>query len=210
MSSLGFERKVNFSCFRLIALLAFCSSTVALTLSSCDKARVDVRPSPDSGSIATDISSMPKTSNKLVVGDEKTLAEWLAKSHGSVVLIDFWATWCGPCVQQFSHIVELSNQHRKDGFRVFAVSMDEPDDKPSVSDFLKRENADFETLLTRYGIGAEFVNAFDIRGDIPFYRLYDRKGQLRYSFSADPEGIQNCEAIDKIDERVKELLMEVL
>lgn len=201
---------MNFSCFRFFVLLALCFSAVALTLSSCDKARVDIRPGPDSGSIATDISSMPTTSNKLVVGDEKTLAEWLAKSHGSVVLIDFWATWCGPCVQQFSHTVELSNQHREGGFRVFAVSMDAPDDGPSVSDFLKRENADFETLLTRYGIGAEFVNSFDIRGDIPFYRLYDRQGRLRYTFSADPEGIQNCETIDRIDERVKELLAEVI
>lgn len=202
---------MNFKRIRLSALLALCFSTGALTLSSCDKARVDNKPSgPEAGSSAADISSIISTSNKLVIGDEKTLADWLAKSHGNVVLIDFWATWCGPCVQQFSHTVELSNQHKEDGLKVFAVSMDEPDDEPSVSDFLKRKNADFETLLTHYGIGAEFVNAFDIRGDIPFYRLYDRTGQLRYSFSADPEGIQNCEAIDKIDERVKELLAEVL
>ncbi len=191
------------------ALLAFCFATSALNLSSCDKPRVDnTLPGTETGSNAEDISSNKTDSSKLVVGDEVTLADWLAKSHGNVVLIDFWATWCGPCVQQFPHTVELAKQHKEEGLKVFAVSMDEPEDAPSVLDFLKRKNADFETLLTRYGIGAEFVNAFDIRGDIPFYRLYDRKGELRYSFSAEPEGIDNCELIDKIDERVKELLAE--
>lgn len=200
---------MNFKRIHSIALLALCFATGALNLSSCDTRRVDnTPPGAEADSNVVDISSMPATSNKLVVGDEETLADWLAKSHGNVVLIDYWATWCGPCIQQFPHTVELAKQHKEEGLKVFAVSMDEPDDEPSVSDFLKHTNADFETLLTRYGIGAEFVKAFDIRGDLPFYRLYDRKGKLRYSFSAEPEGIGNCELIDKIVERVKELLAE--
>lgn len=182
-----------------------------LTLSSCNDTRFEnASRTPSDSKDAAVIPRDAAIANMPVMGDEKMLATWLAKSHGNVVLIDYWATWCGPCVQQFSHTVELANQHKEEGLRVFAVSMDEPDDRQIVSDFLHRRNADFETLLTRYGIGAEFANAFDIRGDIPFYRLYDRKGQLRYSFSADPEGIENCEVIEKIDERVKELLAEGL
>ncbi len=200
---------MNLKLIQPSALFVLCFSAGTLTLSSCDNSRVDkTLPATQGSSKGAEITLKATASSMLVVGDEKTLDAWLAKSQGNVVLIDFWATWCGPCVQQFPHTIQLAKQHKEDGLKVFSVSMDEPEDEPTVSDYLKRKNADFETLLTRYGTGSEFVNAFGIRGDLPFYRLYDRKGTLRYSFSDDPEGIENCEAIEKIGERVKELLAE--
>jgi thiol-disulfide isomerase/thioredoxin len=180
-----------------------------LFIASCENSRVDETSTiPESSSKSADISNKASTYPVLVVGDKRILTDWLANSHGNVVLVDFWATWCGPCAEQFPNTIELAKQHKEAGLKVFSVSMDEPEDEPAVSDFLKRKHAQFETLLSRYGIGAEFAKAFEIRGDLPFYRLYDRNGHLRYSFSADPEGIEKCEAIEKIDERVKELLAE--
>jgi hypothetical protein len=111
-------------------------------------------------------------------------------------------------VQQFPHTAQLAKKHEVEGFKVFTVTMDEPDDEQSVADFLRRKNATLATLITPYGAGAEFVDAFGLRGDVPFYRLYDRQGTLRYSFSGDPEGIENCEPVERIDARVRELLDE--
>jgi thiol-disulfide isomerase/thioredoxin len=145
----------------------------------------------------------------LVDGSNQTLADWIAKHHGKVVLVDFWATWCGPCVKEFPHLVELSNKHRDAGLAVISVSMNEPKDRPSVLAFLERQKADFENLLPEYGAGSKFLEAFDLRGDVPFYKLYDSKGVLRFSFSDDPSGIENCETIEKIDSRVEALLKEI-
>jgi thiol-disulfide isomerase/thioredoxin len=145
----------------------------------------------------------------LVDGSNQTLADWIAKHHGKVVLVDFWATWCGPCVKEFPHLVELSNRHRDAGLAVISVSMNEPKDRPSVLAFLERQKADFENLLPEYGAGSKFLEAFDLRGDVPFYKLYDSKGVLRFSFSDDPSGIENCESIEKIDSRVEALLKEI-
>ncbi len=145
----------------------------------------------------------------LVDGSNQTLADWITKHHGKVVLVDFWATWCGPCVKEFPHLVELSNKHRDAGLAVISVSMNEPKDRPSVLDFLERQKADFENLLPEYGAGSKFLEAFDLRGDVPFYKLYDSKGVLRFSFSEDPSGIENCESIEKIDSRVEALLKEI-
>ena len=145
---------------------------------------------------------------KLTTGDKETYAKLLEQHRGKVVLVDFWATWCAPCVVQFPHTVELSDKHRNQGLAVISVSMNEPDDFESVLAFLTKRKARFDNLLPEYGAGAKFVEAFDLRGDVPFYRLYDRRGELRYSFSSDPDGLENCDDISKIDERVEQLVLE--
>lgn len=143
---------------------------------------------------------------ELIEGDRETFAQLLAGHRGKVVLVDFWATWCGPCVKQFPHTVEISGKHRDQGLAVISVSMNEPKERESVLAFLRRQKATIDNLLPKYGAGSEFLEAFDLRGDVPFYKLYDRQGTLRYTFSGDPEGIENCEPIERIDERVAELL----
>lgn len=157
---------------------------------------------PLQNALASDIEA----SVRLLEGDSQTFTQMLRGHQGKVVLVDFWATWCGPCVKQFPHTVELSRKHRQEGLAVITVSMNEPKDQESVLAFLRRQKADIDNLLPKYGAGSQFLEAFDLRGDVPFYKLYDRQGKLRYTFSSDPEGIENCEPIEKIDQRVVELL----
>jgi thiol-disulfide isomerase/thioredoxin len=144
----------------------------------------------------------------LTIGGERTLASMLEGHRGEVVLVDFWATWCVPCVLAFPHTVELSQRYRERGLATVSVSMNEPSDRASVLAFFTKANAEFENLLTEYGAGAEFVDAFELRGDIPCYKLYDRKGALRYVFSSDPEGLEHGEPMERMDQRIEELLAE--
>jgi peroxiredoxin len=56
-------------------------------------------------------------------------------------LVNLWATWCGPCVEEFPHLVTLSRQFEGRGFDVITISQDDPDQIQAVRDFLRSEHA---------------------------------------------------------------------
>ena len=97
----------------------------------------------------------------------------LQSLHGQVVLINFWATWCGPCKLEMPHIQALHEQYRHQGLRVLAVSTDHIEGK--VAPFIERQGFTFPVLFADGTIEA----AYQVRG-IPSLFLIDRQGAIRY------------------------------
>ncbi len=136
----------------------------------------------------------------LITVDAEGLDELVQGSPGQVVLVDFWATWCGPCLRQFPHTVELHRFYRDDNLRVVSVSMDDEADREAVLEFLRISHAEFDNLLSSAGASSESFEQFGIDdGGIPFYRLYDKWGQQRYEFAGPALDLQT---------RIDELLAE--
>ncbi len=133
----------------------------------------------------------------------------IAKLGGKVVLVDFWATWCEPCVEQLPHTLALGKKLGERGLAVVTVSCDEPTESDRIATFLTSKNAGGATnLVSQFGGSPRTMEEFDIStGAVPFYKLYDRSGRLRQTFGIVPTATKQFTAAD-IEEAVDKLLAE--
>ena len=140
-----------------------------------------------------------KPSSELKIGDGKAMRDMIAAHKGKVVFVDYWATWCEPCVAAFPHTVELQNKFKDKGLATIAVSFDELRDKEKVAKFLADQGADFENLLSSYdGVGTKAAEDFEV-AVLPTFLLYNKQGKLRHKWE---------EKTVELDQKIEELLAE--
>jgi thiol-disulfide isomerase/thioredoxin len=113
------------------------------------------------------------------VVDGKAVKKAIESNKGKVVLVNYWATWCGPCVAEFPDLVKLQNELGPRGLVVLGVSFDEPDEKPAVNTFIAKHKVPFPIYLRGSGSVDKFANAFDRRwsGNLPTTLVYDKTGK---------------------------------
>ena len=108
------------------------------------------------------------------------LKKTIAGYRGHVVLVNFWATWCLSCMDEYPGLVQLSRRYKNEGLVVLAVSGDKPKDIPAkVDPFLARQRPPFPQFLLRPDLDT-FVDAFRPawQEDFPQTFVYDRRGRL--------------------------------
>ncbi|HKK45893.1 MAG TPA: TlpA disulfide reductase family protein [Balneolaceae bacterium] len=94
------------------------------------------------------------------------------------VLINVWATWCVPCVEEFPEIVKLQRAY-PDQLQVIFISADFPDSRSRALKFLKEHDVDWTTYF-KTGKDQPFIEAIskDWSGALPFSRIIDKKGTV--------------------------------
>jgi thiol-disulfide isomerase/thioredoxin len=188
------------------------SSLHAFVLSACILAgcRPALTEDYTSGRIDTDPAAVAAAREvQLVTVDREGFDALIEKQRGRVVLVDFWATWCGPCVEQLPHTIKLAKRLAERGLTVVTVSLDDPAGSEQVSEFLRSQGAGAATnLISQLGASPQSMDAFDIAGGaVPHYKLYDRRGGLRHTFGVNPTA-QKQFTQHEIDAAIEGLLSE--
>ncbi len=101
---------------------------------------------------------------------------------GNLILVNFWATWCAPCVKEIPEIVKLQEKYKERGLRVIAVSMDEPEElETGVRPFVRKRFPNFVSYLCKESDHDKFASVIDTAWNeiMPTNFLIDRNGKLR-------------------------------
>jgi thiol-disulfide isomerase/thioredoxin len=99
----------------------------------------------------------------------------LAAMRGKVVLVDFWATWCGPCVGEVPNVLKTYEKFHPKGFEIVGISLDK--NQRALDVFTKENKMAWPQYFDGKGWGNEFATKFGIRS-IPAMWLVDKKGML--------------------------------
>ena len=128
-----------------------------------------------SESVAQDISDAALL--KDASGDE--LQKVISSYTGDkAVLVNVWATWCAPCIEEFPYIVDLQRTYQ-DELQVIFVSADFPDQRANALAFLREQNVDWTTYF-KTGKDQPFIEALsnDWSGALPFTKVLTKDGDV--------------------------------
>ncbi len=105
----------------------------------------------------------------------------LAGYRGKVVILDFWATWCGPCRMEIPGFITLQNKYRSQGLEIIGVSIDpitprgNPGGAPAVEPFMRSSGINYTILMVT---NPAALSGYDISRGIPTTYVIDREGKV--------------------------------
>jgi len=99
----------------------------------------------------------------------------IAAYKGKVVLVDFWATWCGPCVAELPNVMKAYEKHHSKGFEIIGISLDS--DKAKLDKFTKDKKMTWQQFFDGQGWSNKLSSKYGVNS-IPATYLLDGEGKI--------------------------------
>jgi len=124
----------------------------------------------------------------------------LSDFRGKVLVVDFWATYCPPCVRQVPQLAELSKKYRDKGLEVIGLTADDNAAQEKVVEFLKKAGADYTVGYDNRWLSSAFLKGTeDENGQSPIPQLFviSREGRVVEHFIGEDQrrGIEDLEQV---------------
>jgi thiol-disulfide isomerase/thioredoxin len=127
------------------------------------------------------VTLAPDFTVKTLDGQEITLS----KLKGKAVLIDFWATWCGPCRESIPHLIQIYRMNQSNGLEVIGMSLDKGDGD-TVRNFAKSMEIPYPIAIT----SEEVARSYGVTS-LPTAIFVDKEGKIRQKFIGFSSAIAN-------------------
>ena len=121
----------------------------------------------------------------------------LQEQRGKVVLVNFWATWCGPCRKEMPHLNRIADKYKSSGLVLMGVNIDE--DVRNAAEVAGKLKVSFPVLLDT---DKAVSKIYDLNS-MPSTMVIDRSGKVRYVHRGYQDGYE-----DTYDQQIRELLKE--
>lgn len=143
---------------------------IALLACACEQGTGSGASSPGgkvtAGATATDFSA------RAIDGKTVRLSEYLGKQ---AILLNFWQTWCEPCVAEFPHLRRMYESNKAKGFVILGVAMDGPETVANVPAFAKRNQLNFPVVLDE---DSQVASLYNPKKSAPLSVLIDKTGKI--------------------------------
>ncbi len=134
---------------------------------------------------------------RTLAGDKVKLSD----HKGKVVVMSFWATWCGPCKQELPTLQALADKHGKDGLVVLAINTDDPKTVADVRRFVSDKKL---TIPVPLDAESAVLDKLNPKHALPFTVVLDRQGRRAYEhtgFSGGAEKLLEQEVVGLLGEK---------
>jgi peroxiredoxin len=130
---------------------------------------------PFAGGTKVDTDALLAASLPDLDGQRRHVGDW----RGNVLVVNFWATWCPPCLEEIPEFVRMQARFAPNGVQFIGIAVDQP---AKVRDFALRHRINYPVLVGHAGAIELSRLAGNARGGLPYTLVLDREGQLIQTF----------------------------
>ena len=99
----------------------------------------------------------------------------MSSLRGSITVVTFWATWCGPCREELPRLAHLKEQYAEGGVRFLAISIDESKDRARIEPYLQHENVALDVWV---GADVDTLGRVGLGNIVPSTLILDKDGEV--------------------------------